>query len=140
MIGSLVNPNLVYSEYSGMADELSNAVIRQIAKLVGYNSDFATGIFTQGGTFCNLYGYLTGIRKSLPEAKQYGMGYIHDYRIINSQGATTPISRTCRCWASTSGTAPSASRSTRITRSTSTIWSNTCGPVSACIASCPRSC
>ncbi len=86
MIGSLVNPNLVYSEYSGMADELSNAVIRQIAKLVGYNSDFATGIFTQGGTFCNLYGYLTGIRKSLPEAKQYGMGYIHDYRILNSQG------------------------------------------------------
>src|ERR1035437_8947301 len=50
------------------------------------HADRAAGIFTQGGTFCNLYGYLAGIRKSLPEAKVYGMGYIHDYRIINSQG------------------------------------------------------
>ena len=86
MIGCMVNPNLVYSEYSGMADELAKAVIRQVASLAGYEPGLATGIFTQGGTFCNLYGYLTGIRKSLPEARQYGMGYIHDYRFINSQG------------------------------------------------------
>jgi len=86
MVGSLTNPNLVYSEYSGMADEMGNAVIRQIARLAGYDADLATGIFTQGGTFCNLYGYLTGIRKSLPQARQYGMGYTHDYRIIHSQG------------------------------------------------------
>ena len=86
MIGALANPNLVYHEYSGMADELEKTVVRQIACLAGYDPELATGIFTQGGTFCNLYGYLTGIRKSLPEAKQYGMGYIHDYRIINSQG------------------------------------------------------
>ena len=46
----------------------------------------ATGIFTQGGTFCNLYGYLLGIRKSLPEAKHKGLGHYQDYRIINSQG------------------------------------------------------
>lgn len=86
MIGALANPNLVYKEYSGMADELEKNVVRQIAHLVGYDVDQATGIFTQGGTFCNLYGYLTGIRKSLPEAKHYGMGYIHDYRFINSHG------------------------------------------------------
>jgi glutamate/tyrosine decarboxylase-like PLP-dependent enzyme len=86
MIGLLANPNLVYREYSGMADELEKNVVRQVANLAGYEVDQATGIFTQGGTFCNLYGYLAGIRKSLPEAKQYGMGYIHDYRIINSQG------------------------------------------------------
>ena len=86
MIGLLSNPNLVYQEYAGMASELEKLVVRQIANLVGYDSNEATGIFTQGGTFCNLYGYLTGIRKSLPEAKQYGMGYIHDYRIINSLG------------------------------------------------------
>jgi glutamate/tyrosine decarboxylase-like PLP-dependent enzyme len=86
MIGSLANPNLVYSEYSGMADELEKNVIRQIAVMVGYDTAAATGIFTQGGTFCNLYGYLAGLRKSLPEAKQYGMGYIHDYRFINSHG------------------------------------------------------
>lgn len=86
MLASLVNPNLVYSEYSGMAAELSDAVIRQIATLAGYDPAEAAGLFTQGGTFCNLYGYLTGIRKSLPEAKLHGMGYTQDYRIINSQG------------------------------------------------------
>lgn len=86
MIGILANPNLVYEEYSGMADELEKCVIRQMAKLAGYDEEKATGIFTQGGTFCNLYGYLLGLRKSLPEAKHYGMGFIHDYRFINSHG------------------------------------------------------
>ena len=86
MMGLLANPNLVYSEYSGMAVEMEKAVVRQIASLTGYCPEKASGFFTQGGTFCNLYGYLIGIRKSLPEASHFGMGYIHDYRIINSQG------------------------------------------------------
>ena len=86
MLGTLANPNLVYSEYAGMAHELERNVIRQMATLAGYSPDQATGIFTQGGTFCNLYGYLAGIRKSLPEARTFGMGYTHDYRFINSQG------------------------------------------------------
>jgi len=86
MLGSLANPNLVYSEYAGMAHELEQNVIRQMAVLAGYSPTEATGIFTQGGTFCNLYGYLAGIRKSLPEARTFGMGYTHDYRFINSQG------------------------------------------------------
>lgn len=86
MCGLLANPNLVYRDYSEMADDLEKHVIRQMASLAGYDPEDATGIFTQGGTFCNLYGYLTGIRKSLPEAREYGMGYIHDYRIFNSQG------------------------------------------------------
>ena len=86
MVGSLSNPNLVYSEYSGMADELEKNVIRQMAELAGYNTEKSTGIFTQGGTFCNLYGYLLGIRKSLPVAWKFGMAPAHDYRIINSQG------------------------------------------------------
>jgi glutamate/tyrosine decarboxylase-like PLP-dependent enzyme len=86
MMGALANANLVYEEYAGMANELEKLVVRQIAALAGYDPSRAAGIFTQGGTFCNLYGYLTGIRKSLPEAKHYGMGYTHDYRMINSQG------------------------------------------------------
>lgn len=86
MMGALANANLVYEEYAGMANELEKLVVRQIATLAGYDPARAAGIFTQGGTFCNLYGYLTGIRKSLPEAKDYGMGYTHDYRMINSQG------------------------------------------------------
>lgn len=86
MVGVLANPNLVYREYSAMADELERNVVRQIASLVGYNPECATGLFTQGGTFCNLYGYLFGIRKSLPQAREFGMGSANDYRIINSQG------------------------------------------------------
>ena len=86
MVAKLANPNLVYSEYSGMADELEKCVVRQMANLCGYDPQQSTGIFTQGGTFCNLYGYLLGIRKSLPEARTQGMGLVQDYRIFNSQG------------------------------------------------------
>jgi glutamate/tyrosine decarboxylase-like PLP-dependent enzyme len=86
MVGSLANPNLVHLEYSGMAVELEQAVVRQIATHTGWDPALATGIFTQGGTFCNLYGYLLGIRKNLPLAREYGLEHGLDYRIINSQG------------------------------------------------------
>ncbi|MEI6178631.1 MAG: pyridoxal-dependent decarboxylase [Verrucomicrobiota bacterium] len=86
MLGTIANPNLVHYEYSGMAVELEQSVIRQIATQVGWDSETATGIFTQGGTFCNLYGYLLGIRKNMPLAREYGLEHGLDYRIINSQG------------------------------------------------------
>ncbi|MEN9360892.1 MAG: hypothetical protein RL095_2427 [Verrucomicrobiota bacterium] len=86
ILGTVANANLVYSEYAGMAQELESMVVRQIAGLAGYDPDQATGIFTQGGTFCNLYGYLLGIRKSLPMAREYGLEHGQDYRILNSQG------------------------------------------------------
>lgn len=86
MMGTLANPNLVYKEYCGMGEDLERYVVRQMATLAGYDPQKSTGIFTQGGTFCNLYGYLLGLRKSMPEARSYGMGYTHDYRFINSKG------------------------------------------------------
>lgn len=85
-LGLLANPNLVYSEYCGMAEELERTVIRQIASLVGYDPERATGVFTQGGTFCNLYGYLFGIRRCMPDSRRLGLEYGQDYRMINSQG------------------------------------------------------
>ncbi|MFO0922629.1 MAG: pyridoxal-dependent decarboxylase [Pirellulales bacterium] len=85
-LGILANPNLVYSEYCGVAEELERVVVRQVANLVGYDPTQATGVFTQGGTFCNLYGYLFGIRKSMPESMRLGLEYGQDYRMINSQG------------------------------------------------------
>ncbi|MFO0940300.1 MAG: pyridoxal-dependent decarboxylase [Pirellulales bacterium] len=85
-LGILANPNLVYSEYCGMAEELERVVVRQIANLVGYDPELATGVFTQGGTFCNLYGYLFGIRKTMPQSLHFGLEYGQDYRMINSQG------------------------------------------------------
>jgi glutamate/tyrosine decarboxylase-like PLP-dependent enzyme len=86
MLGVLANANLVFGEYAELATELEALVIRQIASLVGYDPAKATGIFTQGGTFCNLYGYLLGIRKSLPLSREYGLEHGQDYRIINSHG------------------------------------------------------
>ena len=84
--GTLSNPNLVYEDYAGVANDLERNVVAKIANLAGYDPKRATGIFTQGGTFCNMYGYLMGIRKSLQNAREHGMGFTHDYRIINSQG------------------------------------------------------
>lgn len=84
MTGVLANPNLVHPEYSEAAADLEAMVIRQMATLAGYDPAVATGIFTQGGTFCNLYGYLLGIRKSLPQSRDLGLEYGQDYRIINS--------------------------------------------------------
>ncbi len=86
MVGSLCNANLVHYEYSQMASELEKSVVRQIANLSGYEPEQATGLFTQGGTFCNLYGYLLGIRKSLSDSVHHGLATVQDYRMINSQG------------------------------------------------------
>lgn len=85
-MGTVANPNLVYTEYAGTAEELERAVVRQIAGLVGYDLERATGLFTQGGTFCNMYGYLFGLRKALPDSLHLGLEYGQDYRVINSQG------------------------------------------------------
>jgi glutamate/tyrosine decarboxylase-like PLP-dependent enzyme len=86
MLGIVSTPNLVYKEYCGMAEDLERYVVRQMATLAGYDPEQATGIFTQGGTFCNMYGYLLGIRKSMPEARSYGLGAAQDYRFMNSKG------------------------------------------------------
>ena len=67
IMGTVANPNLVYQEYCGMAEQMERSVVRQMASLVGYDPELATGVFTQGGTFCNMYGYLFGLRKSLPK-------------------------------------------------------------------------
>jgi glutamate/tyrosine decarboxylase-like PLP-dependent enzyme len=74
----------VHPEYSEMAGELEALVVRQMATLAGYDPAQATGIFTQGGTMCNLYGYLLGIRKTLPHSRELGLEYGQDYRVINS--------------------------------------------------------
>lgn len=86
ILGTVANPNLVYQEYCGMAEQMERAVVRQMASLAGYDPDQATGVFTQGGTFCNMYGYLFGLRKSLPKSIHIGLAGSQDYRIINSQG------------------------------------------------------
>ncbi|MFH4666976.1 pyridoxal-dependent decarboxylase [Vibrio cidicii] len=84
MLATIANPNLVYSEYAGNATELEKVVVRQMANLVGYDAADATGLFTQGGTFCNLYGYLLGLRKCFPDSVMRGFRD-KQFAFINSQ-------------------------------------------------------
>lgn len=86
LLGVTVNANLVCREYSESADDLEKSIVRKIAKLVGYDVERADGIFTQGGTFCNMYGYLFGIRKSLKNSVKNGFDTTNNYRFICSQG------------------------------------------------------
>lgn len=85
-LASVTNPNLLYKDYAGLVVELEEAVIRQMASLVGYDAEQATGVFTAGGTFCNMYGYLFGICKNLPDSLRHGINSGQDYRFINSKG------------------------------------------------------
>ncbi|GLT19729.1 aspartate aminotransferase family protein [Vibrio zhanjiangensis] len=84
MLATIKNPNLVYSEYAGMAVELEKVVVRQIASLVGYDPSCAEGLFTQGGTFCNLYGYLLGLRKTFPKSSTQGIAG-RNFCMLNSE-------------------------------------------------------
>ncbi len=86
MLAIMVNPNLVCKEYSIMANLLEQYVIRKIANLAGYDPDRAGGLFTQGGTFCNMYGYLFGLRKVIQESEAKGFDSTNNYRFICSQG------------------------------------------------------
>lgn len=86
LLGITSNANLVCREYSESAEDLEKLIVRKIAKLVGYDLERADGIFTQGGTFCNMYGYLFGIRKSLKNSVKNGFDMVNNYRFICSQG------------------------------------------------------
>jgi len=85
VVGAMVNANLVHIESSLMASQLEKYVIRMIADIVGYDPEQSTGIFTFGGTGCNIYGYLLGLRKSIPQTATHGLDTGQDYRFINSQ-------------------------------------------------------
>ncbi len=86
LLGITANANLVCREYSESAEDLEKAIVRKIAKLVGYELERVDGLFTQGGTFCNMYGYLFGIRKSLKNSVKNGFDTTNNYRFICSQG------------------------------------------------------
>lgn len=42
------------------------------------------GIFTAGGTFCNMYGMLLGLRRAFPDSVRRGVPQQEDYRFICS--------------------------------------------------------
>jgi glutamate/tyrosine decarboxylase-like PLP-dependent enzyme len=78
VIGSLLpaifNPNLVSDGTSCGLEETEAAVAAMVARLVGYDPERSTGVFTFGGTGTNLYGVKLGIEKAVPHAMDHGLG------------------------------------------------------------------
>ncbi len=77
VIGSLLpaiyNPNLVSDDTSFGLMLTEAAVSAMAARLVGYDPEQATGVFTFGGTATVLYGAKLGIEKAFPDAMDTGV-------------------------------------------------------------------
>lgn len=122
-MGILANPNLVYSEYAGVAEELEKKVVRQIALLAGYDPARATGIFTRGGRFVTSMATCSASARACHRPSTRGSATIRITASSTPKAATTPTSPTSPCSGSTSRTRPSASRLARTTTSISTTSS-----------------
>lgn len=68
-----------------MVSDIEDTISRIMSNLVGYNPNESIGLFTQGGTMCNMYGYLAGIRKQFPDSEEIGLKRCGPFRFIFSQ-------------------------------------------------------
>ncbi len=73
MLASLYNPNLAWDEYSHWVGLAEVEVVGMMAKLLGYDSEQAGGMFPFGGTGTMLYGIKLGLEKSLPGSMEHGI-------------------------------------------------------------------
>ena len=84
-VSALQNPNIIWDEYSHNIAKAEVEVSAIMANLFGWDSDKAVGIFTFGGTGCNLYGAKIGITKAQPESKTKGnINKVKNYRFRHS--------------------------------------------------------
>lgn len=72
LIASLYNPNMVWDEYSHLVALAEVEVTGMTSKMVGYDPERATGVFTFGGTGTTLYGVKLGLEKACPETIRTG--------------------------------------------------------------------
>ena len=73
LLASLYNPNLGWDEYSHRLALAEVEMVAMTARLVGYESDRAGGVFTFGGTGTTLYGAKIGLEKAIPGAMASGV-------------------------------------------------------------------
>ncbi len=73
LLSSMYNPNLDWDEYSQRVAFAEVEVASMMARLVKYDPEYSTGLFTFGGTATTLYGVKLGIEKSLPGAMTEGV-------------------------------------------------------------------
>ncbi|WP_406660085.1 pyridoxal-dependent decarboxylase [Methanolobus sp. ZRKC3] len=72
-LGARYNENSISDNYGMSAARSEIMAIAMLADLIGYDATKAGGIFTFGGTGCNLYGARIGIEKADPDAKNTGI-------------------------------------------------------------------
>lgn len=72
-LGARYNENSISDDYGMSAARSEIMATAMIADLIGYDTTKAGGIFTFGGTGCNLYGARIGIEKADPNAKNTGI-------------------------------------------------------------------
>lgn len=67
------NENAIWDHYGMSASRSEVMAIGMLANLIGFDKTKAGGIFTFGGTGCNLYAARIGIEKVEPDAKHVGI-------------------------------------------------------------------
>ncbi len=72
LIASLYNPNIAWDEYSRLVALAEVEAVGILTKMVGYNSEKASGVFTFGGTGTTLYGVKIGLEKACPGTLENG--------------------------------------------------------------------
>ena len=67
------NENSIWDHYGPSAAQSEVIAVGMLSDLIGFDKTKAGGIFTFGGTGCNLYAARIGIEKSDPDAKHTGI-------------------------------------------------------------------
>ena len=73
LLAALYNPNLAWDEYSRLVALAEVEAIAMTSRLVGYDPEQASGMFTFGGTGTTLYGVKLGLEKACPETIRKGV-------------------------------------------------------------------
>lgn len=77
-IASRFNQNSIWDQYGTSAAKAEVMCVGMLSELIGYDKVHSGGIFTFGGSGCNLYAARIGIEKALPHTKEKGLhGTIH---------------------------------------------------------------
>ena len=72
LLASLHNPNISWDEYSRLVALAEVEVVAMTSKLIGYDPEVSSGVFTFGGTGTTLYGVKLGLEKACAGTMQKG--------------------------------------------------------------------
>jgi len=81
---NLYNPNMIWDFVSPGVHQLEQQVVRQIASLVGWESE-SEGVFTFGGKACLVYAIRIGLNRCLPGVAVSGLSQLQSPVVITSE-------------------------------------------------------